>query len=404
MSDKKILTENDDNTRIILNNSLNPNGGTIATDDAQQEIQVNNLEIESDKSLLVRITTKDWNIKEDNVLRYHFPKSLQQYGENTFLWMIENFSKILTAVHSGQISWKSYNIQLTTIFSRSENGNQAKLFFELQKSECGEFPFCERVECTIMNRVDHRQNKSQLLAAVFDPFYFGEPQGKRNPGKLFNMDLIVDKMKDEGFVGNDDIVFVKLTFNEKLKNTGSTPKRINQLNGIEATNSQNLLDADLRRQLYENTTYDGHMIWKIDNFAKRFEQAVIGKTTALHSAPSFTDKYGYKFCARLYLNGDGMGKGTHVSLFFVLMKSEFDNLLPWPFSKTVTFTLLNQDNSEKNVKESFNADVKSSSFKRPIKHMNIAFGCRFFVTQEKLKEPGNGFIKDGCFYLDIKVK
>ena len=184
----------------------------------------------------------------------------------------------------------------------------------------------------------------------------------------------------------------------------SNTDSLNQLNGTVATISQNLSDVDLRHQLHENTTYTGHMIWKIDNFEKRYEQAVIGKTTALHSAPSFTDKYGYKFCARLYLNGDGMGKGTHVSLFFVLMKSEFDSLLQWPFSKTVTFTLLNQDNAEKNVKESFNADVKSSSFKRPTKHMNIASGCPFFVAQEKLKESGNGFIKDGCFYLDIKVK
>ena len=179
---------------------------------------------------------------------------------------------------------------------------------------------------------------------------------------------------------------------------------LKQLTSTVGSISQNLSDVDLRHQLHENTTYTGHMIWKIDNFGQRYEQAVIGKTTALHSAPSFTDKYGYKFCARLYLNGDGMGKGTHVSLFFVLMKSEFDSLLVWPFNKTVTFTLLNQENAEKNVKESFNADVKSSSFKRPTKHMNIASGCPFFVAQEKLKEPGNGFIKDGCFYLDIKVK
>ena len=217
---------------------------------------------------------------------------------------------------------------------------------------------------------------------------------------------INEKKSASGGVGNSNVGSGGSDIRKEavLQKIQSNLESINQINGTVATISQNLSDVDLRHQLHENTTYTGHMIWKIDNFEKRFEQAVIGKTTALHSAPSFTDKYGYKFCARLYLNGDGMGKGTHVSLFFVLMKSEFDSLLPWPFSKTVTFTLLNQDNSEKNVKESFNADVKSSSFKRPTKHMNIASGCPFFVAQEKLKEPGNGFIKDGCFYLDIKVK
>lgn len=35
--------------------------------------------------------------------------------------------------------------------------------------------------------------------------------------------------------------------------------------------------------------------------------------------------------------GDGNGKNTHVSLFFVVMKGDFDALLPWPFQQKVTF-------------------------------------------------------------------
>lgn len=38
---------------------------------------------------------------------------------------------------------------------------------------------------------------------------------------------------------------------------------------------------------------------------------------------------------RLYLHGDGAGKGTHVSLFFVIMKGEYDPLLSWPFKHKV---------------------------------------------------------------------
>ena len=46
---------------------------------------------------------------------------------------------------------------------------------------------------------------------------------------------------------------------------------------------------------------------------------------------------GYKACTRIYLNGDGMGKNSHVSLFFVLMRGEFDALLPWPFQQKVRY-------------------------------------------------------------------
>ena len=49
-------------------------------------------------------------------------------------------------------------------------------------------------------------------------------------------------------------------------------------------------------------------------------------------------------CARIYLNGDGMGKGTHISLFFVIMRGEYDALLRWPFRQKVTFMLLDQEN------------------------------------------------------------
>ena len=56
---------------------------------------------------------------------------------------------------------------------------------------------------------------------------------------------------------------------------------------------------------------------------------------SLYSQPFYTGRYGYKMCGRVYLNGDGMGKGTHLSLFFVLMRGEYDALLEWPFRQKV---------------------------------------------------------------------
>lgn len=40
-------------------------------------------------------------------------------------------------------------------------------------------------------------------------------------------------------------------------------------------------------------------------------------------------------CLRLYLNGDGTGRGTHLSLFFVVMRGKCDALLKWPFCQKV---------------------------------------------------------------------
>lgn len=57
--------------------------------------------------------------------------------------------------------------------------------------------------------------------------------------------------------------------------------------------------------------------------------------SGFHISAFYTAKYGYKLCLRLYLNGDGTGKKTHLSLFIVIMKGEYDALLPWPFRNKV---------------------------------------------------------------------
>ncbi|KAH3813222.1 hypothetical protein DPMN_141674 [Dreissena polymorpha] len=146
-------------------------------------------------------------------------------------------------------------------------------------------------------------------------------------------------------------------------------------------------ELDLRFQILETTSYDGILLWKIRDYQRRKAEAVAGRTLSLYSQPFFTHRYGYKMCARVYLNGDGMGKGTHLSLFFVVMKGEFDNLLPWPFKQKVTLQLLDQDSGQTNLTDSFMPDVNSSSFRKPTTDMNVASGCPLFVAHSVLENP-----------------
>ena len=60
------------------------------------------------------------------------------------------------------------------------------------------------------------------------------------------------------------------------------------------------------------------------------------------SPPFYTHPRGYKVCLSVYANGEGKGKGTHVSVFARLMKGEFDDHLKWPFQDHVTVAMLNQ--------------------------------------------------------------
>ena len=63
----------------------------------------------------------------------------------------------------------------------------------------------------------------------------------------------------------------------------------------------------------------------------------------LYPAPC---RNGYKMCIRAYLNGDGIGYKTHLSVFFVLMKGEFDPLLKWPFDYKVGNTHMHLPKNE----------------------------------------------------------
>ena len=106
-------------------------------------------------------------------------------------------------------------------------------------------------------------------------------------------------------------------------------------------------------------------------------------------------------CVRVYLNGDGIGKGTHISVFFVLMKSEHDCLLSWPFKQSVQFTLINQFHQANSISEAFAPDLSSPSFQQPTAEMNVASGFPKFVLQSILQNEE--FTQGNAIYIKAQV-
>jgi hypothetical protein len=73
-------------------------------------------------------------------------------------------------------------------------------------------------------------------------------------------------------------------------------------------------------------SYNGTLLWKIESYQRKRQDAINGVKTALYSPPFYGAQYGYKMCATIYINGDGFGKGSHLSLFFVVMRGELNDL------------------------------------------------------------------------------
>ena len=161
-------------------------------------------------------------------------------------------------------------------------------------------------------------------------------------------------------------------------------------------------EFDLRLLSQETTSFEGVLIWKIPDFNRHFEEARTGKMPSLYSPPFYTSRHGYKTCARVYLYGDGVGKSSHMSVFFVVMRGEFDALLPWPFHQKVTLTLLDQSPGKRHISDTFMPDPSSSSFQRPSSEMNIASGCPRFISIDTLR-TANGYVKDNTIFLRVAI-
>ena len=84
---------------------------------------------------------------------------------------------------------------------------------------------------------------------------------------------------------------------------------------------QQVMELELRCQFLEMAGHDGVLLWKIGSVQQRISDAREGRVVSLYSQPFYAGRYGYKLCARVYFNGDGDGYGTHVSLFFVVMRA-----------------------------------------------------------------------------------
>ncbi|NWU69540.1 TRAF2 factor, partial [Pterocles burchelli] len=185
---------------------------------------------------------------------------------------------------------------------------------------------------------------------------------------------------------------------EKIETLSNKVRQLERSIGLK-----DLAMAEMEEKIrnMEASTYDGVFIWKITDFARKRQEAITGRSPAIFSPAFYTSKYGYKMCLRVYLNGDGTGRGTHLSLFFVVMKGPNDALLRWPFNQKVTLMLLDQNNRE-HIIDAFRPDVTSSSFQRPVTEMNIASGCPLFCPVSVM-EAKNSYVRDDAIFIKAIV-
>ena len=169
------------------------------------------------------------------------------------------------------------------------------------------------------------------------------------------------------------------------------------------------------------TVEDGRkncFIWKIKPFSECFRQAKEGVKEMIESDPFYTGRYGYKLkvFAYPYYTGYFLPHAPQLSIGIVLMEGEYDNILTWPFSKKITFTVIDQN---KDLKERKNHVVylsqgrhKVSYVAKPVcslfserpgeKMMTVEGKIPQFISQETLQR--RPFIVNDTLFIQVDIE
>jgi hypothetical protein len=196
---------------------------------------------------------------------------------------------------------------------------------------------------------------------------------------------ILEKLTEKINSQQQEIVDLKQQSSQQRQNITKLKKQINEIISIRNINNKNF----------------GELVWKIDNYKKKLDMAKKGIQIAICSPSFYSKQYGYHLKTKIYLNGDDLGKGEYLSVYILVCKGEFDNILKWPLNCRITFTLINQEPDKDDYIKCFNTDINSSSFQKPINSSNIAMGSPIFL-QHKTIEHG-GFIKADTIFLKTNV-
>ena len=174
-----------------------------------------------------------------------------------------------------------------------------------------------------------------------------------------------------------------------------------------SASSQTSTLSPVSRPWLENTKLFPSMPWMIrfDEFSKQKAQNGVSWT----SAPFFTTPIGYKLCLLVVAGGDGEEDRGHVSVFTELKRGPNDDILSWPFDKTVEVTLLNQleDRYHYSVLLHFeNTDWECTQIE-PEEKAARGWGKPHFIRHgdlDKSQTQNSQYLKDDCLFFRIDLK
>ena len=145
--------------------------------------------------------------------------------------------------------------------------------------------------------------------------------------------------------------------------------------------------------------------WKINDMYKILREA--RRSPDVESEPFYSGTNGYKLKVLMEPCGDlsRSGKNGYVSFYLVIIGGKYDAILLWPFRRTVTFRLIDQqenpDYREDVVKELDLSDDDSDVLLRPRTEENSGYGFPKFICHDKIRR--RRYIVNDTAFLEVQV-
>ena len=143
--------------------------------------------------------------------------------------------------------------------------------------------------------------------------------------------------------------------------------------------------------------------WKITDIRDKIKSLVqtdVHNIQPLYSPAFFTSEGGYKLRLSIYPAGDKNQR--HLSLYFVVMKGPFDDVLPWPFTKRICLFLINCKGGHNVVKDIF-PDPRLHYFRKPTDTQNVGYGYPRFIPLGVILNEESEFVSNGSIFIRILV-
>ena len=175
--------------------------------------------------------------------------------------------------------------------------------------------------------------------------------------------------------------------------------------------SQYFLLYDKIRQLEPGNS--DMIIWKIPSVKFVFDSAKVARPSSdplIEPATSFsspifrTHPHGYNFFIKLYPYGIGPATGKCASVQFALFPGDYDNLLEWPFTKTIHIGIRDQLDPMNTWTKTILPD-QDPAYKKPTMSTKTGVATILinnFIPLYKLFSETEGFLIDGASFVEIK--